>query len=226
MLPLGETLGFVYHEPPPTCILNKCYRSAPEALTRFVENSIMTRRVLIIIIGTLLITGCYSTKRSIEKSQPYGSQIHWPKDYRPEDADFYIHNQLQINAPAEAVWDLLLRAEDWPNWYEGMSNVKILRSENAKIQPGNQLQFSTMKRDFTGTVREFEPPYRLAWETKNDKLKAYHAWLIIPNEDGCLLITDEVQKGKLAKLQKVFLPNKLRKLHDIWLTGFKETLEN
>jgi hypothetical protein len=49
--------------------------------------------------------------------------------------------------------------------------------------------------------------------------------LIIPNENGCLLITDEVQKGTLAKLQKIFLPNKLRKLHDVWLGEFKAKSE-
>ncbi len=79
---------------------------------------------------------------------------------------------------------------------------------------------------FEGAIREFVPYSRLAWETRNEKIMAYHAWLIIPNEEGFLLITDEVQKGKLARLQKTFLPNKLRKLHDIWLTGFKTKSEN
>lgn len=57
-------------------------------------------------------------------------------------------------------------------------------------------------------------------------MHAIHTWLIIPNENGCTVITDETQKGTLAKLQKVFLPNKLQNLHEKWLKGFKEKAEN
>ena len=175
---------------------------------------------------SFLFAGCYSVKKAVVEAQPYSRQINWPEDYKPADADFYIHSKIQIDAAPELVWGLLIDAENWPNWYEGMSNVEVLNAENKQIHMDCQLTFSTMGRDFDGTVREFEPYARLAWETKNEKLGAYHAWLIVPNEHGCLLITDEVQKGKLAKLQKVFLPNKLRKLHDTWLAGFKEKSEN
>ena len=173
----------------------------------------------------LCLTSCYSTQKAVSIAQPYGAKINWPADYLPEDADFYIHNKIQINASPEVVWDLLVNAEDWPNWYEGMSNVAILNSDNPQLQATSEVRFTTMNRDFNGFIREFEPYERLAWETKNEKLAAYHAWLIIPNAQGCLLVTDEVQKGKLANMQKLFLPNKLKNLHDVWLVGFKEKAE-
>ncbi len=186
----------------------------------------MTRQILLIAFGSILLSGCYSTKKTIAKAQPYSEKINWPEDYLPKDADFYVHNMIQVNAKPEEIWNLLVNAEDWPNWYEGMTNVKVLNSEESLLESDTKLKFSTMGQDFDAIIREYEPYQRLAWETKNEKLGAYHAWLIIPNEKGCVIVTDEVQKGKLAKLQRIFLPNKLRKLHDTWLQGFKEKAEN
>ncbi len=181
----------------------------------------MAKSTLVLIMTSFLFTSCYSVKKSVETAQPYSSKINWPDDYLPSDADFYVHNKIQINEKPQVVWNLLIRAEQWPNWYSGMKDVELLSSESETLLDSINFKFSTMGQNFQGTIREFIPNQRLAWETKNKKLGAYHAWLIIPNENGCLLITDEVQKGKLAKLQKVFLPNKLRKLHDVWLREFK-----
>jgi uncharacterized protein YndB with AHSA1/START domain len=183
----------------------------------------MAKQILFLSLTSFFLMGCYSVKKSVETAQPYSSQIRWPDDYQPADADFYIHNKIQINADPEVVWDLLIKAEDWPNWYEGMSEVEI--SKSREIEANSKLKFSTMGQRFEGSIREFEPFSRLAWETQNKNLGAYHAWLLIPNENGCLLITDEVQKGKLAKLQKLFLPNKLQNLHDTWLGEFKSKSE-
>lgn len=47
----------------------------------------------------------------------------------------------------------------------------------------------------------------------------------IPTETGCKVNTDESQTGKLVKLQKIFIPNKLRKQHDKWLRVLKEEAE-
>lgn len=189
----------------------------------------MTRQIIILFLTASLFSGCYSTKKTVNKAQPYSSQINWPNEYQPADADFYVHNKLQVDAKPEEIWQLLVDAENWPNWYEGMTDVTVLDSESGQITAKSELKFSTMGQNFEATIKEFQPFSRLAWETVNDDLRAYHAWLIIPNEKGSLIITDEVQKGKLAKLQKLFLPNKLRKLHDKWLAGFEvqtKKLEN
>jgi uncharacterized protein YndB with AHSA1/START domain len=179
----------------------------------------------VLIMSSFTLAGCYSVSKSIQKAEPYSSQINWPEDYLTKDAEFYVHNKIQINADPQKVWNLLIQAESWPEWYPGMSNVKVLDSSVRNLHADCSFDFSTMGQNFKGQIREFEPYKRLAWETRNAKLGAYHAWLIIPNENGCLLITDEVQKGTLAKLQKIFLPNKLRKLHDVWLAEFKAKSE-
>ena len=171
------------------------------------------------------LCGCYSLKKSVDNGKPYNDQIDWPPDYELDKTVFYIHNRIDINASPQTVWNILIQAEAWPDWYQGIREVKVLNDSDSTIKPDSKLTFNTMNRDFNGIIKEFKPYERLAWETIHEKLNAYHAWLIIPNENGCSVITDESQYGKLAKLQIIFVPNKLRKLHDKWLEELKKKAE-
>ena len=181
--------------------------------------------ILPLVFGALLLTSCYSTKRAIKKGEPYGEQIRWPAGYELSETQFYIHNQVDVEASPETVWDILIQAERWPDWYEGMRDVKVLSAADGILTEDSKMTFNTMKRDFEGAIAEFIPYERLAWETASDDLNAYHAWLIVPSEGGCRVVTAESQHGKLARLQKVFRPHKLKRLHDVWLTELKKKAE-
>ncbi len=180
-----------------------------------------------ILILFIFFTSCYSVKKSVERSKPNSEKINWPENYTPEEAGFFVHNEIDINAEPQAVWDLLIAAESWPEWYEGMKNVKVNTNVAGVLKDGSVLSFETMGQYFeTVTIKEFEPPYRLSWEAVRKDIKGYHAWLIIPTDEGCKVITSETQHGLKASLQKLFLPNKLRKLHDVWLAELKNKAEN
>ncbi len=184
-------------------------------------------RLLVVLLPPLLLTSCYSVKQTVENSKPNSEKIYWPRDYEPENAGFFVHNEIDIKAEPQIVWDLLIDAESWPEWYEGMKNVKVNTNNNGMLEQKTILSFETMAQYFeTVTVKEFEPPYRLSWEAVRNDIRGYHAWLIIPTDEGCKVITSEAQHGFKASLQKIFLPNKLRKLHDVWLEGFKNKAEN
>jgi len=174
----------------------------------------------------LILSGCYSTKKTVERSKPNSEKISWPVAYNPEDAGFFVHNEIDIKADPQIVWNLLIAAESWPEWYEGMTDVRVKTNTNGMLESSAVLSFKTMGQFFeTVTIKEFEAPYRLSWEATRKDIRGYHAWLIIPTEDGCKVITSEAQHGFKAFLQKAFLPNKLRKLHDVWLAELKEKSE-
>ena len=178
-------------------------------------------RILVFLLSILHMSSCYSLKKNVESGKPYNEQINWPKGYEMNKTEFYIHNKIEIAAPPEIVWNILIRAEEWPEWYIGMENVEVVNSETGIIDGKVSLAFNTMNRDFVAEVIEYQPYKRLSWETIHPKMMGVHAWIILPTETGCLVITDESQYGTLARLQKIFLPNKLRKLHDIWLREMK-----
>ncbi len=180
----------------------------------------------------LFATGCASIDPVGTQTNALSSgvqdpdEINWPAQYAPERSTFYLRNELLIDASAQEIWDVLVRAETWPDWYEGAKDVVVLESDSGTIDNvGTEISWSTMGQDFNSIVTEFEPPYRLAWESRKKTIKAYHAWLLIPGDEGTLVVTEESQFGFLANMQKIFLPNKLSRLHDIWLEEIKKKAE-
>ena len=153
------------------------------------------------------------------------SEIRWPERYVPEKATFFVHNEVDISAPPRVVWETLVEASTWPDWYEGAKNVKLVSEGSTRLEAGSAFDWETMGFSFRSQVVEFEPPTRLGWESRKSTLKGYHAWLLIPTEGGTRLITDESQFGLLATLQGWFQPNKLRRLHDVWLAAIKQRAE-
>ena len=83
-----------------------------------------------------------------------------------------------------------------------------------------------MGLNFKSTIKEYEPPHRLSWESTHKRIRGYHAWLIIPTESGSKLVTSEAQHGFMTLPQKVFVPKKLSGLHDEWLAEIKVKSEN
>lgn len=180
---------------------------------------------LFLALLSLFAVGCSSTNQARQADQPYAEMINWPERYEPSKASFFVHNEIEINASPEEVWTILLQAETWPDWYEGASNVKVLNSSNGIVEDGSVFTWRTMGLNFESTIKEFVPASRLSWESRKKSIKGYHAWLILPTENGCKLITQESQYGWLTFFEKLFQPNKLRKLHDVWLAEIKNKAE-
>ncbi|MEL6178688.1 MAG: SRPBCC family protein, partial [Myxococcota bacterium] len=168
--------------------------------------------------------GCASSHDAIRASAQYPEQIRWPEAYTPEEASFFVHNAITIEAPPEVVWNILIEAETWPEWYEGAANVDV-QGDSPRLHPGAVFTWRTMGLDFTSTITEFEPYTRLSWESVKTVITGYHGWLIIPTDTGCTLITDESQNGFLTFLERIFQPTKLHGLHDIWLAEIKSKAE-
>ncbi len=181
--------------------------------------------VLTILLSLALLFSCTSSKKKVAASQPYPSQINWPDEYEPVTAGFFVHNEIDINASPETVWEILLQAETWPDWYEGASNVNVINSDSGLLTKDATFTWKTMGLEFESTIKEFEPNSRLSWESVKKSIQGYHAWLIIPSDNGCTLVTEESQHGFLTFLEKTFQPKKLEKLHQIWLEEIKRKAE-
>ena len=166
----------------------------------------------------LLTTGCYSVKKSVERSYPNSKDIHWPEDYKPEESKFFVHNEIYIDASPETVWSILIKADEWEDYYEGASNLRLSNGTDGRLSENSVFTWKTMGLDFTSSIKEFEPPNRLSWESDNKSIRGYHTWLIIPTKNGSKLITSEAQHGFMTFLQKMFVPHKLERLHYDWLT--------
>ncbi len=182
-----------------------------------------------ILIAACLLASCStSTPKGSAKqalSRPSAERIRWPERYSPEKSTFFVHNEIQIKAPPKVVWDILLQAESWPQWYTGAKNVKLKNSQSRRLQADSIFSWTTMGMSFQSHVQEFSAPSRLAWESKKRLIQGYHAWLLVPTARGCKVITDESFRGPLGILQGTFIPNKLHRLHQIFLDELKRKAE-
>jgi uncharacterized protein YndB with AHSA1/START domain len=181
------------------------------------------------LLALFLLSNCAtSTPKGSAKqalSRPSAERINWPERYRPAKSSFFVHNEIVIKAPAKVVWDILLEAETWPEWYVGAERVKLLNSKSARLTAESVFTWKTMGMNFESHVKEFLTPSRLAWESQKTVIQGYHAWLLIPTEGGCKVITDESFRGPLGLMQGTFIPNKLHRLHQIFLEELKKKAE-
>jgi hypothetical protein len=193
----------------------------------------MSKKIFLSFVILFVITGSLkaqdNTVKSImtKKYDPATNLVVWPDEFNPEKAKWYVYNEIEIHAQPEVVWNILIDAKKWHTFYSGVQNpVEFISDPNTPTLK-NDLTFKmhTMGLRLEPVMKEFVPNERMAWEVRRGNLTAYHAWVIVPTDDGCRLITPEAQNGFLTTMQKWFQPNKLLKLHDTWLKLIKERAE-
>jgi uncharacterized protein YndB with AHSA1/START domain len=151
--------------------------------------------------------------------------IHWPQPFAPEHCPVHVINALTIPARPEDAWAWLVRAELWPSWYPNAKMVRIVRGSRPDLGPGTSFRWRTFGVAIASTVVEFDPPHRLAWDARGLGLLAYHAWLLEAAPDGCRVLTEETQKGWLARAGALLMPNRMHHFHQIWLERLAEQAE-
>jgi hypothetical protein len=87
--------------------------------------------------------------------------IEWPSEFDPQKSKFFVHNEIEIAAPPEVVWHILIDALAWESWYIGAKNVSYVNPTDKFLQADSRFNWETMGLKFPNTtIKEFEP-YRL-----------------------------------------------------------------
>ena len=144
--------------------------------------------------------------------------IHWPARYDPKVAPVHVRNSLAIAAPAATIWNLLVRAPNWPTFYGNASNI-VIDGGAPELTAGTHFRWHSFGVDLDTNVVEFVPGERIAWLARGTGVEAYHAWAIAPTATGCEVLTEETQYGVLARLGSIFMPNRMHGQHQLWLEG-------
>jgi hypothetical protein len=192
----------------------------------------MTKKIFTNILLLFSLTTTISAQENITKSiktkkyDPTTNCVAWPEEFNPLEANWFVYNEIEINAKPEVVWRILIEAKKWHTFYKGVeSPVTYLDTAATTLRNGLSFTLHTMGLQLTPVIKEFVPNERMAWEVRRGNLTAYHAWVLVPTANGCRLITPEAQNGFLTTMQKVFLPNKLLNLHEHWLMVIKARAE-
>ena len=124
--------------------------------------------------------------------------VIWPEKYDPKKSAIYALNDIDVKAPAEVVWKLLIDAENWASYFPPEDQVKILGGER-ELGLGTKYSRVTVGFPMSLVVTEYEPFRRLAWATTVDRdetgSSAYHGWVITPTDAGCHVLTEGRSRG-------------------------------
>ncbi|AXL87120.1 ATPase [Streptomyces sp. CB09001] len=153
-------------------------------------------------------------------------KVIWPQPYDPTASALYALNDIDVKAPPEVVWKLLVDAENWSSYFPPEDRVKIrsggIRSGGSGLALGTRFSRVTVGFPMILHVTEYEPFTRLAWETTVDGdetgSSAYHGWVITPTDDGCHVLTEETQQGPffVEELGRKH-PGALYRYHQDWV---------
>jgi uncharacterized protein YndB with AHSA1/START domain len=147
-----------------------------------------------------------------------GSALEWPEAYLPEHADVFSHNELVIPAPAARIWQILLRAEEWPEWYANAAAIHFVSHTGPDLRDRSRFRWDKFGFRISSKVLEFVPERLLAWNAHGIGVEAYHIWQLTPLANGStLVVTEETQKGWLPAVGKRLMPTHLQRRHQDWL---------
>jgi hypothetical protein len=153
------------------------------------------------------------------------SEIHWPAGHAPADADLFAHNELLIHASCSIVWQHLVQAQSWPEWYPNSHNVKLLNSSDGRLHQNTQFSWDTFGVHIQSHVHEFVLDSRIGWFGEGTDLDAYHTFLLLKAPEGCRVVTEEVVRGPGAVEFRKKDPNAMHRSHDLWLSSLRQISE-
>ncbi|NOX83286.1 MAG: SRPBCC domain-containing protein [Alphaproteobacteria bacterium] len=148
--------------------------------------------------------------------------INWPERYRPENCAVHVVNELAMDASPAAVWDCLVQASEWPDWYPNAANVVVRDAPDGRLTYGARFRWKTFGVTINTTVEEFVPHERIAWSANAFGIDVYHAWLITATPQGCHVLTEETQNGFLARIGHMMRPRQMHTFHQIWLENLRD----
>ena len=147
--------------------------------------------------------------------------IHWPQGFDPTQADLFSHNELLINASCARIWSHIIDANKWPEWYPNAKEVKI--TADAVLKDGTAFRWATFGLPIESKVNEFTPYARIGWYgyAPSAAPSFYHTWYLKTQGDACLVVTDEVGKGKDAVHLRDTDEGLMHRGHELWLATLK-----
>lgn len=144
----------------------------------------------------------------------------WPTDYDPSDCPVHAYNEIRTDLSPEQLWPVLTDATAWPDWYNNARKVAI-QGKHDRLADRVTFTWITFGLPVISTVQEYTPLRRLGWVGKASLGSiGYHRWDIRPTpEGGSLIVTEEVQKGPMARLLGTMVRRSIERQHQNWLEG-------
>jgi len=154
-------------------------------------------------------------------------EINWPQEFNPATADLFAHNELVLSASCEQVWQHIVDASEWPQWYPNAKEVKFLNGAK-NLGEGVVWRWTTFGFAIESRINEFIPHSRIGWfgYKPGTPPSFYHTWYLKPERHSCRVVTEEVGIGPAARQLRETKETLLHRGHDLWLATLKWVVES
>ncbi len=98
-----------------------------------------------------------------------------------------FEREVEINAPVEKVWNVLINPQYWPQWFPGVDSVTGVTS----VSEGGTFEWTSDGKTGRGVIEKMEPLKRLVIQTQLGDDKDEHIFLLHPSGGFFGLNADE-----------------------------------
>jgi hypothetical protein len=127
-----------------------------------------------------------------------------------------VHNEIEIRAEQERVWDLLIDVARWPSWYRACRWVRVesTRSSTSAVSVASPGTFYWKAHPVVlrSTIVAIDRPREFTLTADALGLHALRTFTVRPAGDGLrtVVVSHETQTGWLPWLGRAFLAPRLR----------------
>ncbi len=133
-----------------------------------------------------------------------------------------IRMEVDVDASADVVWEVLTHFKAWPLWHRGVS-FAVLRGE---LEPGTRLHWRADGMRIRSKLKEVEPERTLGFTLRAMGGWGYHRWTLVPlDDDRTLVRIEEVWAGFVVRLLRRTLHRTLEVSRASWLEALRERVE-
>lgn len=146
----------------------------------------------------------------------------WPQEEQPKGAQVFVHNERIVPAPPERVWNLLVTAQGWSEFYANAHFVELADPRQHQLRRGTVFRWVTF--GLLPIISEVDPckrPLQIGWRWWGRwwgrGAHGYHIWLLESHERGTRVVTEETNRGILPSLLRPVIQPLLSLQHNYWL---------
>jgi hypothetical protein len=137
------------------------------------------------------------------------------------DAPAYAEGRIEVDAPRQLVWDVLVAFADWPSWNTGVTSVEYA----GPLEPGALFRWKSGPGTIRSRVEEVDAPRAIAWRGKTFGIKAEHAWQLDDADGKTVVATQEGWRGLVVRFLRHSIRPTLQRSIDEGLEALKVEAE-
>jgi uncharacterized protein YndB with AHSA1/START domain len=136
-----------------------------------------------------------------------------------------LENMIEIDAPAQRVWDVMADVERWPQWTASMTDVA--RLDSGPFQVGSQARIKQPRFPvLVWTVTQLSEPESFTWQARSPGATTVAVHTLTPLGPGRTRVTLTIeQSGWLNSLLALFATATTRTYLRLEAEGLKRQAE-